>query len=232
MLDWDQIDTVLLDMDGTLLDLHYDNHFWLEYLPQAYALHTGQEALQARKQLLQQLDAARGRLEWYCLDHWSAQLGMDIPALKREIGHMIAIRPYALEFLQRLHAARQRVLLVTNAHPTTLQIKMEQVDIRPWFDAIVVSHTLSAPKESAAFWQRLQALHPFVPERTLLIDDTESVLAAAHDFGIAHLLTLLQPDSRRQRQVDTRFPGIHHFDEIMPEHRQTADNEHRPTAHT
>ena len=50
-----------------------------------------------------------------------------------------------------------------------------------------------------------------------LIDDTESVLQAASDYGIAHLLTLLQPDSQQQKRIDTRFPGIHHFDEIMPE---------------
>ena len=36
-LPWSDIDTVLLDMDGTLLDLHFDNHFWLEHLPQRYA---------------------------------------------------------------------------------------------------------------------------------------------------------------------------------------------------
>ena len=36
-LPWPDIDTVLLDMDGTLLDLHFDNHFWLELLPQRYA---------------------------------------------------------------------------------------------------------------------------------------------------------------------------------------------------
>jgi len=217
MLDWNRIDTVLLDMDGTLLDLHYDNHFWLEYLPAAYARQTGLEHEKARTQLLSRLDSARGSLDWYCLDYWSAQLGMDIPALKREVRHMIAIRPFALDFLRQLHRERQQVLLVTNAHPTTLAIKMEQIDIRPWFDAIIVSHTLKAPKESALFWQRLQALHPFEPARTLLIDDTESVLSAAQDFGIGHLLTLLQPDSQRQRRVDTQFPGIHHFDEIMPE---------------
>lgn len=217
MLDWSRIDTVLLDMDGTLLDLHYDNHFWLEYLPAAYARHTGQDSELARSQLLGRLDSARGTLDWYCLDYWSAQLGLDIPALKREIRHMVAIRPHALDFLERLHGARQQVLLVTNAHPTTLEIKMEQVDIRHWFDAIVVSHSLQAPKEQRLFWERLQQQHPFDPARTLLIDDTESVLAAAQAFGIGHLLTLLQPDSRRQRRVDTRFPGIHHFDEIMPE---------------
>ena len=31
--DWQEIDTVLLDMDGTLLDLHYDNYFWLTHIP-------------------------------------------------------------------------------------------------------------------------------------------------------------------------------------------------------
>ncbi|HNG60363.1 MAG TPA: haloacid dehalogenase, partial [Cellvibrionaceae bacterium] len=37
MIPWQAIDTLLLDMDGTLLDLHYDNYFWLEYLPRAFA---------------------------------------------------------------------------------------------------------------------------------------------------------------------------------------------------
>ena len=36
-LDWLHIDSVFLDMDGTLLDLHFDNHFWLEYVPACYA---------------------------------------------------------------------------------------------------------------------------------------------------------------------------------------------------
>jgi 5'-nucleotidase len=33
--DWREIDTVLLDMDGTLLDLEFDSHFWLSLVPQA-----------------------------------------------------------------------------------------------------------------------------------------------------------------------------------------------------
>jgi putative hydrolase of the HAD superfamily len=216
MINWNDIDTVLLDMDGTLLDLHYDNHFWLEYLPAAYARKRQLPAPQATQELLARLDAARGHLHWYCLDHWSRQLDMDIPALKREIRHMIRIRPHALDFLRRLHAGPARTLLVTNAHPVTLDIKMGEVDIRPWFDAVVSSHPLGAAKEDPLFWQRLQVEHPFDPARTLLIDDTESVLDAAHAHGIAHLLTLLQPDSQKARRVDTRFPGIHHFDEIMP----------------
>ena len=34
-LDWTSIDTVLLDMDGTLLDLRFDNWFWQEHVPDA-----------------------------------------------------------------------------------------------------------------------------------------------------------------------------------------------------
>ena len=37
MLDWSKISTVLLDMDGTILDLHFDNHFWLHHLPLRYS---------------------------------------------------------------------------------------------------------------------------------------------------------------------------------------------------
>lgn len=216
MLDWTDIDTVLLDMDGTLLDLHYDNHFWMEVLPRAYAQAHDISEMQAQQHLMENFDAARGSLPWYCLDHWSAQLQLDIPALKRELRHMIRVRPYALEFLRWLHVSDMQVLLVTNAHPETLRIKMGQVDITPWFDRIVVSHDLEAPKEQQDFWHRLQDLHAFDPARTLLIDDTESVLQAAQTYGIRHLLTLLQPDSTQQKRVDTHFPGIHHFDEIMP----------------
>ena len=216
MIDWTVIDTVLLDMDGTLLDLHFDNHFWMEHLPRAYA-EKQQITLEASfTQLSDRFHSGRGTLEWYCLDHWSEQLGMDIPAMKRELQHMIRLRPFALEFLKKLHRSHRDVVMVTNAHRKTLEIKMDNVDITGWFDRVVVSHDLQAPKEEQAFWHKLQALHPFDPSRTLLIDDTESVLESARRYGIEHLLTLLQPDSQRQKRIDSRFPGIHHFDEIMP----------------
>ena len=216
MIDWNSIDTVLLDMDGTLLDLHFDNYFWMDHLPRAYAEKHQITAEESSERLHSRISSKQGTLDWYSLDHWSEQLDMDIPALKRELQHMISLRPHALEFLTQLHQSHRDVVMVTNAHRKTLDIKMDHVDITPWFDRVVVSHELQAPKEEQAFWHKLQALHPFDPARTLLIDDTERVLDSARDYGIAHLLTLLQPDSQRQKRIDTRFPGIHHFDEIMP----------------
>ena len=216
MIDWNSIDTVLLDMDGTLLDLHFDNYFWMDHLPRVYAEKHQITAEESSERLHSRISSKQGTLDWYSLDHWSEQLDMDIPALKRELQHMISLRPHALEFLTQLHHSHRDVVMVTNAHRKTLDIKMDHVDITPWFDRVVVSHELQAPKEEQAFWHKLQALHPFDPARTLLIDDTERVLDSARDYGIVHLLTLLQPDSQRQKRIDTRFPGIHHFDEIMP----------------
>ena len=215
-LDWNAIDTVLLDMDGTLLDLYFDNHFWLEHLPLRYAERHGLDAGQARARLVDLFAAQRGTLNWYCVDYWSRQLQVDIGELKREIRHLIAIRPHVDEFLQRLHASPRQVWLVTNAHRTSIGIKMSHTRLERWFDRVICSHDLAHPKEHPQFWRRLCADHPFDPARTLFIDDTVSVLQAARTFGVRYLLTLLQPDSRQARREATEFPGILHFDEIMP----------------
>lgn len=214
-LAWNQVDTVLLDMDGTLLDLYFDNHFWLEYLPQRYAARHNLAEESARAHLVSAFAAERGTLNWYCVDYWSEQLQLDIGALKREVSHLIAIRPHVEEFLTRLHAGKQ-VWLVTNAHRKSLHLKLDHTGIERWFHKVISSHDYRAPKEDQAFWRTLHATHPFDPARALLIDDSAPVLAAAHRFGIRHLLTMLQPDSKQARREQADYPGIHHFDEIMP----------------
>ncbi|MCX2979485.1 GMP/IMP nucleotidase [Halieaceae bacterium IMCC14734] len=217
MINWDSIDTVFLDMDGTLLDLQFDNYFWLQHLPRRFAeIHQRDEA-EALAHVHERIGQVHGTLNWYCVDYWSEQLQVDVAALKREIQHMIAIRPHVEEFLRRLHQSPRKVLLVTNAHRKGLDIKLACTGIGRWFDGIVVSHDLRVPKEDPQFWHCLHARHPFQSGSTLLIDDNETVLQSAQDYGIGHLMTLLQPDSSLQKRIDTHFPGIHHFDEIMPE---------------
>ena len=216
MINWQHIDTVLLDMDGTLLDLHFDNYFWLHYLPKRYAEIHGQDEQQCREELIARFEAIRGTLNWYCLDYWSRELRVDICALKREIEDVISIRPFVEVFLQRLKASHQQVLLVTNAHRDSLDIKMAQTGLKPLFDKLISSHDYQSPKEEQTFWQQLQNNHPFDPQRTLLIDDNASVLNSAKQYGIAHLLSLLQPDSQQPKRTESEFPAILHFDEIMP----------------
>ncbi|WP_019528173.1 GMP/IMP nucleotidase [Dasania marina] len=216
MINWHTIDTVLLDMDGTLLDLHYDNHFWLEYLPRRYADKHQRPIDEVKAELFSQIMSQKGHLNWYCLDYWSQRLEMDIIELKREIKHMIVIRPHVEEFLRQLRHSHHQVILVTNAHRDGLVLKLEQTGLEPWFDEIVASHDYQAPKEQQQFWQQLQQQHPFDPAKTLFIDDSISVLESAQQYGIKHLLTLLQPDSKKAAQTKSDFPSILHFDEIMP----------------
>lgn len=215
LVDWSAIDTVLLDMDGTLLDLHFDNYFWLEHLPAAYAQRNNLPLDQAHEIMSGFLSSQEGTLNWYCLDYWSSALKLNVGELKREVQHKIAIRPFVEGFLQSLRQLDKKLVLITNAHQEVLQLKLEVTEINQWLDVLISSHQFKSPKEHQDFWRRLMAVEPFDPERTLFIDDTVRILKAAQDFGIRHLLCIHQPDSQRPRQVE-EFPAIYHFDEIMP----------------
>ena len=214
MINWNNIDTVLLDMDGTLLDLHYDNHFWMSHLPKRYAeLHQLSQE-DAERQLHAHILELEGTLNWYCLDYWSDSLGIDIPALKQETSDKIKQRPHVDEFLSALKNARKAIYLVTNSHPAGMALKFAHTHIETYFDSIISSHQFKIPKEELEFWQRLSKTIDFNPETTLFIDDNVTVLNTAVDFGIKHILGIHQPDSQRPRLLSD-VPAIHHFDEIM-----------------
>ncbi len=216
MINWDDIDTVLLDMDGTLLDLHFDNYFWLTHLPKRYAQAHNIPEADALKQLEAHIKAHEGTLKWYCLEFWSDALGMDICALKEEVKHKIAIRPFVVDFLKALQLSNKRLVLITNAHPQSLSLKLEVTAIDQWLHMVISSHEFQQPKEAQAFWTELQKREPFDPQRTLFIDDTIRVLDSAREFGIRHLLCLHQPDSQREHREIKEYPAVHHFDEVMP----------------
>ncbi len=216
MLNWHEINTVLLDMDGTLLDLHFDNYFWLEYVPQIYSATFDVDPEEATRYLHERFEREQGTMAWYCLDYWSEELDLDIVGLKRDIEMKIAVRPFVEEFLAALKKQGKRIILVTNAHRDSLNLKMERTRLQHYFDAMVSSHDYGAPKEQETLWQSLHADFHFDLATSLLIDDTESVLASAENFGIKHLLTIKQPDSQKPPRTSLRYPAIAHFDEIMP----------------
>lgn len=210
-LPWADIDTVLLDMDGTLLDLHFDNHFWLEHLPQRYAeLHGISRAL-ADAELLPLFRSHAGTLPWYCTDFWSRELKLSVRDLKREVSHLIALRPHADVFLAALRAAGKRVVLITNAHRDSLSLKMERVELAPYFDRLISSHDYGFPKEDQQFWFALQQDFAFSPARTLFIDDSLPILRSAQRYGIAHLRAISHPDSRLGAKPSEEFIAIEDY---------------------
>ena len=216
MLDWKTIDTVLLDMDGTLLDLHFDNHFWLEHVPRRYAEARGIPLADASAELMTRYRDIQGTLNWYCIDHWTRELGLDIALLKEEVSHLISVQPQVTGFLDLLSRAGKRRVLVTNAHQKSLELKMRRTDLRGRLDRVVCAHDLGLPKEDAGFWDRLQREEPFDPLHTLFVDDSVAVLHSARRYGIAELLAILKPDTRQaERRVD-EFPAVQDFSALMP----------------
>jgi len=215
-LDWQSIDDVMLDMDGTLLDLHFDSHFWMEYVPLKYAQDNHLTLEQAKLELMPRFKAREGQLEWYCLDHWSRELGLDIALLKEEVDHLIAVHPHVVDFLESINAIGKRVILVTNAHQKSLALKMKKTRLDHHFDQIISAHQIGHPKEDQQFWSKLHACLPFDPARTLFVDDSVSVLKSARKYGIKHLIAILKPDTREPERVVEGFDGVNDFELLIP----------------
>jgi len=216
LLDWKAIDTVFLDMDGTLLDLHFDNYFWQHHLPAAYAAKHSLTLAKAEEIVFTHFADKQATLNWYCLDYWSKQLDLEVAALKLDVQHLIAVRPGALEFLQYLHHLDKRVVLITNAHRDSLNLKMQRTNMQSLFSRLISAHDFGHPKEAPAFWQTLAISEPYVPARTLFIDDTHHILDAAKNAGIAHVLGIAMPDSKGVEREHHAHHLIKDFSELWP----------------
>jgi putative hydrolase of the HAD superfamily len=214
---WSEISTVLIDMDGTILDLHFDNHFWLEHLPLRYSEKMAISLEKAKAKLKKDYLAVTGTIEWYCLDYWAERTQLPITALKREVQHLIQLRSDAKNFLLALKASGREVILVTNAHPDALSLKIERTQLDQYFDTLYSTHDFGASKESQLLWQRLQARQGFECDNTLFIDDSVDILKSAQRFGIKHLLAVANPDSKKPAHTISEFPSIISYDKLTLE---------------
>ncbi len=208
-------DTLMLDMDGTLLDLGFDNYVWLELVPLKYAAKHGMTEQAARRKLISTMRSLQGQLDWYCLDYWSELLDLDIAALHREVNHRIGFLPGAREFLESLAGHQLRVLMVTNSHRETLNIKSEVTGVVEFFDEIYTSHDLGHAKEDQPFWELLQTAERFDAEKTLFVDDNVSVLASARAFGLPNLIAISQPVSHEPAREVEGFVAIQGVSDLM-----------------
>jgi 5'-nucleotidase len=212
---WPQIETIFLDMDGTLLDKYYDDYFWEHFVPKNYAEINNLKHSEARHKLLMTYRSVENTLQWTDLDYWSNRLSLDIVGLKKEISHMVKIHPHVIDFLAYLKALGKKVYLVTNAHPKALQVKMDQVKIEKWFHRLICSQEVGAAKEQPEFWDKLHGILPYTKETTLFADDTEKVLHSAALYGIKHLIHIAKSSSRLDPNHSALYPSILSFKELM-----------------
>jgi putative hydrolase of the HAD superfamily len=212
---WNDLTWVLLDMDGTLLDKHFDDYFWETLVPEEYALRQGLSLADARDLVFARYKREEGTLNWTDIDFWSRELELDIPALKEGIRHLIEVHPDAEEFLQFLRAQGKKTALVTNAHYKTLTLKMNHVGLLGYFDAVISSFDLGTPKEDHFFWQLLQERLGFEPWQTMLVDDNAEALSAARTFGIKYCLFKAKSSSRQEAESHPDFPSLESFRELM-----------------
>lgn len=211
----ERAETLMLDMDGTLLDLAFDNYIWKELVPRRYAATTDMSFTDARDHLFEQYRSVQGGLEWYCLDHWSERLGIDVMQLHHDVNHRIGYLPGALKYLQSVHAQDTRVLLVTNSHPDTLALKDAVTGLGDYFDGVFSSHTYGHAKESQAFWHALQEDAGFDIETTLFVDDSQPVLHSAAEYGIGMLLTVTRPDTTQPVSHGSEFRGVEAVSDML-----------------
>ncbi len=212
---WNEIETVFLDLDGTLLDKHFDDYFWEEYVPEIYSKTNNINIHIAKDKLLSTYKKVENTLVWTDLDYWSEELRLDIPLLKKKVNHLIAKRPQVTEFLTFLEKMEKDIYLVTNAHPKTIEVKLDKVDIEQHFTTIYCSKDAGAAKEQPEFWTQIEQSLPFSRSKTLFADDTEKVLLSAHRYGLRHLLHIAKPSSKLPASFSQTFPSIINFDELM-----------------
>ena len=206
--DWSAIDTVLLDLDGTLLDQAYDNHIWRDLVPQRFALSRGLDLHAAYSEIASRFAERSGTLDWYCIDYWSRTLGIDIGALHREVRSHVAWLPGAREFLVRMRASGKRLVLLTNSHPIALAVKHEESGVLDYLDAAVTSHDFGAPKEHAQFWTAALERFEYDPSRSLFADDNSKMLEAARSAGVRWIYGIRHWDTKGSRREHVDHPAV------------------------
>ncbi len=215
-LDWNQIDTILLDLDGTLLDLNFDLEFWLEYVPEVYSKKNNIDFQSAKEIVISKINSQEGKLTWYCLDYWEKELELDIMKLKADISHLIKVHDHALTFLQSAKENNKRIYLVTNAHRKGIKLKMKMSKIQDFFDEIISSHDFGIPKQEQKFWKDLDNQININKNRSIFFDDSLDVLEAARKFKIKNVVAISKPSTMIDKKNIPGYKNIENFNEVIP----------------
>lgn len=217
IIDWTRVDLVMLDMDGTVLDLAFDNYLWRKAVPERYAQRRGITAQQATAELAPRFEAVMHTLPWYDTDYWTSLTGVNVAALHVELKDRIGMLDGSQIFLDAMREQGRPMWLTTNAHPDSWRPKLDTTRTRHYYDRIISSYDIGAPKEDQAFWKTMQREHSFDPSRCLFADDSQPVLDAAREFGIGQVVAMHAPDtSAPNKQFTGGYPSVARLNELLP----------------
>jgi GMP/IMP 5'-nucleotidase len=212
---WNQIDDVLLDMDGTLLDRHFDNFFFEEELPRRYAGIQGLTFEAARDRLMAMYRSVEGELAWTDLHYWTRRVGIDVIAMHKELDYMIGFLPGAEVFLSELRARGKRIIVLTNAHEAGVAVKSAKTGLSRYVDRIVDAFEVGYLKMRSEYWPACQQLVGFNPARSLYVDDDESCLGAARQFGISGIVHSAKSSSQLPPAHSSTFTSVEHLSQLV-----------------
>ena len=211
---WDSIETFFLDMDGTLLDLAYDNYFWHEHIPYLYAKKNNITFKSAKKEFEKKYKEKQNTIEWYSIDYWSDILKIDLAAELIITKNRINIFPGVTEFILTLKKHNIQILLLTNCPRKMLNVKLTQTKLWGYFDKIISSQDFGFIKESDIFWSYVDKEVIYNKEKTIFIDDNQDVLKYAIRNGIKNVIAINSPDSNKKNQVIEKYISIDGIDKF------------------
>jgi putative hydrolase of the HAD superfamily len=180
------IECLLVDMDGVILDNAYDNDFWQNQIPEVIADNKGIAFDDAKRLAIQIFNYKKNTKDWYDVDYWSNMLDIDIEAQKRSEKSFSRISLYdgVIDTLSVLKN-KTKMILITNAHRKTLDIKLEKYNLTPYFDEMVCAHELNYVKEDIQLWYMLRSKYRLDYEKTLLVEDTINNINVGLSAGIS-----------------------------------------------
>jgi len=180
------IECLLIDMDGVILDNAYDNDFWQNQIPEVIADNKGIAFDDAKRLAIQIFNYKKNTKDWYDVDYWSNMLDIDIEAQKRSEKSFSRISLYdgVIDTLSVLKN-KTKMILITNAHRKTLNIKLEKYNLNPYFDEMVCAHELNYVKEDIQLWYMLRSKYRLDYEKTLLVEDTINNINVGLSAGIS-----------------------------------------------
>lgn len=182
---------LLFDMDGVILDNTYDNDFWQNHIPSVLAKNRKIEFEDAKRLAIQIFNFKKNSKDWYDLDYWSNMLDIDIEEQKKTKESYEKIKLYegSISCLKKLKN-KMKMILITNAHRKTLNIKLQKYDLSPYFDEMVCAHELHYVKEDIQLWYMLKYKFKIDFAKTVLVEDTIKNINTGLSAGVSRAIYL------------------------------------------